>query len=275
MNEENLEFLCDTIKYLGFGEELRPALQKGLEKQEAGFPLYFQTEFGKDEVEAILHFRRSNIHDLYFFEKYHLRLSSPTRTDELIQPFHIYKGKGITLKEGYNLLCGRSVNKDMTNRDGQPYNAWLQLDFSSRENDSFKIRQYHSNYGFDLERALDALPITDLNIPGDREKLLRSLRRGNLHPVGFAVGGKERKLYLEANPRFKMIQVYDLAMKPLKEFSQPQEMPIEHSPELNEPEPPATGNASKNDALPGIKKNDPGGNDLSSDSKPKRKRISL
>ncbi len=35
---------------------------------------------------------------------------------------------------------GRSVNKDLTNKEGQVYNAWVQMDFKqSDDNGNFKL----------------------------------------------------------------------------------------------------------------------------------------
>jgi hypothetical protein len=42
----------------------------------------------------------------------------------LIQTFYTEKGHGITMKEAYNLLDGRAVNKDFQKAEGQKYNAW-------------------------------------------------------------------------------------------------------------------------------------------------------
>jgi hypothetical protein len=238
-------------------------LGEGLEKQEPVFQLYHTASFGKDEVEAILYFRKSHINDMYFFEKYYLQLEMANRGEELIQPFYIYKGRGITLKEGYNLLSGRSVNKDLINRDGQAYNAWLQLDLSAKENDSFKIRHYYEQYGFELEKVLDQLPVKELKDPGDREKLIRSLEKGNLQPVCLDKDGKERKIYIEANPRFKCLNVFDSSLVLIREFSRPLQK-TEGGPALE-------GNVEteSKSGIPGIREEE------RESQKPKRKRISI
>ena len=220
MNEENFEFLSNNLKYLGFGEDLNDALKEELQKQGSEFQLSYSTVFGKDEVEAILHFRKSHINEMYFFDKYYLHLRKHDVAGELIQPFYIYKGKGITCKEGYNLLCRRAVNKDLTNKEGQSYNAWLQLDLSARENESYKIKQYHQNYGFDLLKALSLLPIKELSDLADQERLIKSLEKGNFQSVVFEKDGREKKMWVEANPRFKKVNVYDSDRHLVKEFSQ-------------------------------------------------------
>lgn len=101
--------------------------------------------------------------------------------------FYFTKNSGITAKEAYNLLSGRSVNKDLTNKEGQPYNAWLQLDFNEKDkNDNFKVKQYHQGYGYELEAVLNRYPIKELG--NDEEKVkLKSLEKGK---AGLFVGFK-------------------------------------------------------------------------------------
>ena len=51
------------------------------------------------------------------------------------------------------------------------------------EKGNFKFRQYQPGYGYDLEKSLDKLSIAGEKAE-DRVKLLKSLDRGNLEPVG-------------------------------------------------------------------------------------------
>ena len=42
---------------------------------------------------------------------------------------------------------------------------------------------------------------------------INSLKKGNLQSVTFVVGGEERKQYVEANPQFKTVKVYDSSLQ--------------------------------------------------------------
>jgi hypothetical protein len=42
---------------------------------------------------------------------------------------------------------------------------------------------------------------------------MQSLERGNLHQVTFVQGDKEDKMFIEANPQFKSINLYDGNLK--------------------------------------------------------------
>jgi hypothetical protein len=63
--------------------------------------------------------------------------------------------------------------------------------------------------GYNLERELQRHPIKEMNDVASKERLLQSLERGNLHKVTFLKGDKEEKMYIEANPQFKTLNIYD------------------------------------------------------------------
>ncbi|MBP1222319.1 hypothetical protein [Flavobacterium sp. 1355] len=42
---------------------------------------------------------------------------------------------------------------------------------------------------------------------------MNSLKKGNIQSVTFVIAGEERKQFVEANPHFKTINVYDSAMQ--------------------------------------------------------------
>jgi hypothetical protein len=129
--------------------------------------------------------------------------------ESMEQTFYVNKG-GITMKEAYNLMEGRAVYKDLTNKEEQIYKAWVQLDFKEADtNGNFKLNHYHQNYGYDLETALSKHPIKELQNPEYKKYLIDSLKKGNLQSATFIKDGNENKQYIEANPQFKTINVYD------------------------------------------------------------------
>src|SRR5882672_1512693 len=131
-----------------------------------------------------------------------------------MQTFYIFKGTGITLKEAFNLLQGRAVNKNLTNLDGEKYNAWIQLDFGTRTSgNNYRVRQFRAQYGYDLEKILYTYPIRELQEDELKANLIRSLKKGNIHPVTFAKTNKIEKMYIEACPQFKTISIYSLAVR--------------------------------------------------------------
>jgi hypothetical protein len=214
MNEKNFEYLKDQVKYTGFGDALEAELKEKMQKEESNFTLTHNAKYGNDTATATLNFTKSKESDMYFFNSYKVELQKENSKEALEQTFYINKNSNITLKEAYNLMEGRSVNKDITNKEGELYNSWLQLNFKETDtNSNFKLNQYHQNYGYDLEATLSKHPIKELENPKYKEDLMNSIRKGNLQSVTFLKDGIEIKQYIEANPQFKTINVYDIDMQ--------------------------------------------------------------
>ncbi|MBX2900310.1 MAG: hypothetical protein KF775_11705 [Cyclobacteriaceae bacterium] len=220
MNIKNFEFLRDGLKYLGFGEKLEGDLKANIEKQPADFKLNTENEFKRgDKTEKVTYtidFRKGDQGDMYFLNRYHATLKNEEDpTKDKTQTFYITKNHGITAKEAYNLLSGRSVNKDLTTKEGQPFNAWVKLDLEGEKdkNNNFKVEQYHQGYGYDLDKVLAKHPIKELNNPELKERIMKSLEKGNTTSVTMMKDGQEQKMHIEANPKFKSVDVYDQNMK--------------------------------------------------------------
>lgn len=220
MNQKNFEYLRDQLKYTGFGETFDAELKKNMLKGEKEFKIAHNGIFNsgvpnKDTAEVELRFKKSDQSDMYFFNSYHVNLKKDESKQGLEQTFYINnEGGSITMKEAYNLMEGRSVNKDLKNKEGESYNAWIKMDFKeSDSNSNFKLNHYHQNYGYDLEASLAKHPIKELQTPQFKEDLLNSLKKGNLQSVTFTANGTESKMYVEANPQFKTVNVYDGSMQ--------------------------------------------------------------
>ncbi len=216
MNQKNFDYLKDQVKFTGFGEGLETKLKERMEKQSPEFQLLHKSSFGNEEAIATLHFKKSNESDRYFFNKYELTLKPENSSDVMEQTFFINKGNSITLKEAYNLMNGRSINKDHTTKEGQVYNAWMQMNFKETDNKgNYKIRQFHQNYGYGLDSELAKHPIKELAQEQEKSRLIQSLQKGNRQSVTFIENGNEQKRFIEANPQFKTINIYDNNMQRL------------------------------------------------------------
>lgn len=218
MNIKNLEFLKEGLKYLGFGDKLNADLEGKIKEQPTEFKLNLVGEFNKenvkDRVNYSLDFKKSDQSDMYFLNRYLATLKNEDPKQEKSQTFYITKNSGVTAKEAYNLLSGRAVNKDLNNKEGQPYNAWLQLDFQEKDkNDNYMVKQYHQGYGYDLEMSMSKYPIKEQLNPDDKAKVMKSLEKGNLTQVTFARKGGEDKMFIAANPQYKTLDLYNAKME--------------------------------------------------------------
>ncbi len=215
MNEKNCEYLKDNLKYLGFGEKQHEALEKNLKEGKDSFQMVYSAELNKKPFEAVLQFRKSDNSDMYFLNSYHASLER-TNGEKMEQTFYLNNGRGVTAKEAYNLLEGRAVHKELTNKAGEPYKAWIQLDFSAKDkNNNNEVKQYHENYGYDLKETLRTYPIKELGNEEESKKLIRSLEKGNVQMVTLELPDKDTKLFIEANPQYKTITMYNNTMQRL------------------------------------------------------------
>ena len=213
MNNENFQYLSDNLKYMGFGENLKPELEKNLQEGKGEFQLHYKAEINKKPFEVTMNFRKSDTSEMYFFNNHHASLEKANGQKEE-QTFYLNKGKGVTGKEAFNLLDGRSVHKDLVTREGQPYKAWIQLDFENKDkNNNSEVKQFHENYGFDLKNAVGRFPIAELKDPEKEKALMQSLQKGNVQSVTIEKDGSSHKMFIEADPQFKKVNLYDSNMK--------------------------------------------------------------
>ena len=215
MNEKNVEYLKDQLKYTGFGDAMENVLRENIARGNPEFKLDHEMKYGNDTALAALNFKRSEQTDMYFFNSYDMKIQKEGQSEELSQTFYINRDNNITAKEAYNLMEGRAVNKDLKNKEGEVYNCWIKMDFkeAADEKGNFKLNHYHQNYGYDLEASLAKHSIKELETPKYKEDLMNSLKKGNIQSVTFVIAGEERKQFVEANPHFKTVNVYDNSMK--------------------------------------------------------------
>jgi len=215
MKQENFDYLKEQVKFSGFGEGLEKALKDRMEFGASEFQLQHEQKFGKDETTTLLNFRYSPEQERYYFNSYDISLKKG-ESDPIRQHFEIRKENSYTFKEAYNLLAGRAVNKDLMNRQGEFYNSWVKLNFKETDDKgNFKKEYFTENYGYKLDEALAKHPIKELSNEEDKARLIGSLYKGNRQQVTFVKDGQESKAYVEANPQYKTVNVYDANMKRL------------------------------------------------------------
>ncbi len=212
MNTENMDYLKNTLKFLGFDERLNTQLEKKMTEGQPSFTLDASAEFGTDKMQAVIHFRHTEKDgkEAYFCNHY---IATLLREDKNRSQF-VYvnnKGQNITFKESCNLLNGRSVFKEVTPKEGLPYKAWLKIDQEKMDEKTGypKLRQFGGNYGFDLQETVGRMPFKELGYPDQVKTLLKSLQKGNAYSATLIKGGKDEKVFIEANPQFKTLNMYD------------------------------------------------------------------
>lgn len=218
MNDNNLDWLKNGLVEMGFGDKLHKQMEEKISRKLPEFKLDFTKDFGpegnKQMVDFTLDFRKSEQSDKYFFNRYRATMNFDDHPLEVAQTFYVNKNQGITTDEAHNLLNGRAVNKDLYTKEGKQYNAWVQLDFQQKDkHDNHLVKQFSAGYGYDLVKTLQKHPIQELNDASKATEIVKSLKTGNTTPVTFLKEGKEEKMFIEANPQFKTLNIYDGSMK--------------------------------------------------------------
>ena len=100
MNNENLQYLADNIKYMGFGENHKTELEKSMAEGKAEFQLVHRAEINKKPFEATMNFRKSDSTDMYFFNNYHASLEKNNGV-KMEQTFYLNHIRGEYQYEDY------------------------------------------------------------------------------------------------------------------------------------------------------------------------------
>jgi hypothetical protein len=239
MNTQNEEFLKKSLLNLGFGDKLNAELDKEMAAKTPEFKLVMQHEFNQKTVDYTLHFKAGDNQDMYFFNKYDASVNhKDDSAKDVNQTFFINKGSGITAKEAFNLMEGRAVHKQLYNLEGHKYQAWLTLDDKNlTDNGNKKIKHYHENYGYDIDKVIAGKGIKELEDPKSQEELMRSLKKGNAQQVTVDRDGGEQKYFIAANPQYKTVDLYDHQMKKIKreELLQPEQKAVKSLKQREQP----------------------------------------
>ncbi len=214
MNQNNLDYLKDNLKYLGFEDKLNNDLESKIKEQPETFTLQTTIDHYNNKTEHTLLFRKSDQTDMYFLNRHQATLKGEKPENDRTQTFYLNNGHGITAKEAFNLLEGRAVYKELQRKDESTYYAWSQLDLKGEKNEhgNYQINQFTSAYGYDLEKTLGRFDIKELNDGQSKDNLIRSLERGNVQQVTSEQG----KFYIAANPQYKTVNVFDSQHKAVK-----------------------------------------------------------
>jgi len=218
--EKNLEYLKDQIKYLGFGEDagLHKKLEEKLKSPDKSFSLSVEannTTFKSNKVVFDLNFSKSAESNMAFLNTFKATLKNEAQNKNIDHTFAI-KNNGFTAKQAVNLLEGRAVKTEITNKNtDQKEDAFVKLKLNEEKNEkgNFKLQVFNKNYGVDVAKIAEK---SNLVFQDDKHKdiTLKSLEKGNVVAVKFkdeankVVDGKA-----VLNPQYKTLNLYDNQMK--------------------------------------------------------------
>jgi len=210
----NEQVLKETLVKTGFGN-VSNKLEQYMKQEQQQFSVpvsYYVNE--KEQLNFSLSFSK-NQNGQYQFESYKAILKNDDKPGEnRLQNFSIEPGNTITATQAYNLLSGRSVQTEYQEANGNKQAGWIQLDFNDKDAaGNYRIKEFNTSYGYDLKSVLQQLPLKELSNSIEVEKLENALKSGSRHAVSFLKDGKEQTFFIEANPQFKSINIYDEHLK--------------------------------------------------------------
>jgi hypothetical protein len=221
MNTNNSDETATLLVSLGVNEAKLAVIDEKTEADEAPdeFKMLAVENFDQETTfTATFYFSRIESESLsYVLRKYDAQLTWKDKSSSMRkQTFFLIKSVIITLKEAFNLLQGRSVYKEFSASTGEKYHAWVSLNLTKKDiHDNYEIEYIRSFQAFDLGRTLANYPIQELQEEKSALRLIQSLLMGNTEFVNFIVGRKVEKVYIEANPQMKTINIYP-AKRPTK-----------------------------------------------------------
>lgn len=159
MNKENFDMLKGVLQSPDFANDPDLLLQLEDELSQDQFSFQLSTKSSFDDltfIEARLHFYRPNRNTHLRLEKYGCQLtyfSDPSKSR--FNTFLVHNGEGITFREAFNLLQGRSIYKPLTTTIDKQHSVWLQLDFDKRDTlDNYVFREFRVGNSYPLEKVL-------------------------------------------------------------------------------------------------------------------------
>lgn len=213
---DQVQYLKDQLKYLGFGEsaQLHRDLEAGIKSVDQQFELKTQSDktLPGNKVDFVLKFSKSEKGGV-FLNSYNATLSND-KIESLSHNFNVSRENTFTAKEAVNLLEGRTVKIEFDNpKTGEIEPAFVKLNFDEpkTEKGNFHFQNFYKNYGID---TADIVEKSDLRFdkPEYKDSVIKSLEKGNIVKVKFEVNDAIVEGKAVLNPQYKNINLYDMDM---------------------------------------------------------------
>ncbi|WP_292010727.1 hypothetical protein [Chryseobacterium sp.] len=211
-----LQYLKDQLKYLGFGEseQLHKDLESGINSAEKKFEI--QTNSDKalpgNTIDYVLKYSKSEQGGV-FLNSYEASLTD-NKGENTSQNFKVSKENSFTAKEALNLLEGRSVKIEFHNPktdEREPAFVKLNLNEDKNEYGNYNYQTFYKNYGVDAAQIVEKSNLI-FDFPEYRDSTIKSLEKGNVVKVKFELEDKTIEGKAVLNPQYKTLNLYDSDM---------------------------------------------------------------
>lgn len=216
---DQVQYLKDQIKYLGFGEGEQ--LHKDLEKWINGEKQQFEIKTGTDKaspgnhVDFTLKFNKTERGGL-FLNSYHAQLTNENN-EKYSHTFPVSRENSFTAKEAINLLEGRSVKIEFLNpKSEQVEPAFVQFDFSQpkTEKGNYYFQTFYKNYGVDTAKIIEKAELL-FDKPEWKENAIKSMEKGNIVKVKLKQHNSIINGKAVLDPQNRNLKLYDNDMNRL------------------------------------------------------------
>jgi hypothetical protein len=208
---KNMEKLKQQLEKAGFSD-FAGKLEKHLDPEgmKAAIPLNSQLDPNRS-MQVVLHFEKDE-GGRYHFQKLEAEIYAKNAPGQnRAHSFQMEDWPGLKAKEVLNLLNGRAIKQDYTDASGTNRSRWLELDADRKE----QVRFYQENYGYDLQKLLETLPLSAMKQQDSKQDFLNNLQQGNRVPTGWLHSGQRENVYVQADPSARAVKMFDTAMKPI------------------------------------------------------------
>lgn len=227
---DQVQYLKDQLKYLGFGEDskLHKDLEKGINAKKLQFELKTTSDktLPGNKVDFTLHYNKTEKGGI-FLNSYDGNLTNE-KGDSLSQNFRVSREDSFTAKEAVNLLEGRSVKIEFDNpKTNEREPAFVKLNFDEEKNQygNYNFQTFYKNYGVNTTDIIEKSNLI-FDKPEFKADTIKSLEKGNVVKAKFELEDNVIEGKVSLNPQYKNLNLYDKDMnrintnKPLEGLEQ-------------------------------------------------------
>ena len=227
---DQVEYLKNQLKYLGFGEgeKLHKDLEKGIKSKNQQFEIKTTSDkaLPENKVDFTLKFNKTDSGGI-FLNSYNAKLTNE-KNEEISHNFPVNRENTFTAKEAINLLEGRSVKIEFHNpKSDQQETAFVQFNFDEpkTEKGNYLFQNFYKNYGVETDKIVEKSNLI-FDKPEYKENTIKSLEKGNVVKVKFEQEDKVIEGKAILNPQNRNLKLYDSDMnrintnKPLEGIEQ-------------------------------------------------------
>ena len=213
---DQVEYLKNQLKYLGFGEgeKLYKDLEKGINSKNQQFEIKTTSDkvLSGNKADFTLKFNKTDSGGV-FLNSYHARLMNE-KNEEISHNFPVNRENTFTAKEAINLLEGRSVKIEFHNpKSDQQETAFVQFNFDEpkTEKGNYLFQNFYKNYGVETDKIVEKSNLI-FDKPEYKENTIKSLEKGSVVKVKFNMNDQviEGKAILD--PQNRNLKLYDSDM---------------------------------------------------------------